>query len=46
MSDERQRPRAVLGIDMTRQVVAVVLTALLLTCFVAVAVLSWLERSA
>lgn len=46
MKDDRQRPRAVLGIDVTGQTVALVAAALLLTCFVAVAVLSWLERSA
>jgi len=36
----------VLGIDVTRQTVALLAAALFLTVLVAVAVLSWLERSA
>ena len=41
----RERQRELFGVHMTAQAVSLVLVALALTCLVAAAVLSWLERT-
>ena len=46
MRDKRLRQRAVLGVQVSPQFVAFLVAALCLTCLVAFAVLSWLQRSA
>ena len=46
MASESEQRRILLGVPLTASVVDLVLVALVLTTFVGLAVLSWLERSA
>lgn len=46
VSSRSDRQRVLLGVHVTAQAVLIVIAALVLTSFVGLAVLSWLERTA